>query len=102
MLAHRAYMCTPYLSAAAVGVISPPCAGHGSCVGHNGQNTPMPATCFCNPGWLGVDCSVQRFPDPNDFPLLEVLSPANNVVVGGANDTTVTSISLVSVEFSIE
>jgi hypothetical protein len=54
----------------------------------------MPATCFCNPGWLGVDCSVQRFPDPNDFPLLEVLSPANNAVVGGANDTTVTSISV--------
>ena len=54
----------------------PACSGHGSCVGYNMDNTPLPATCFCNPGWLGESCAIERF---GGLPMIEIVTPENNL-----------------------
>ena len=59
---------------------NPPCSGHGSCVGYAGEDSPLAATCFCNQGWLGPDCSVERFPA---WPLITIISPNASGTVDG-------------------
>ena len=56
----------------------PACSGHGSCVGYTGDDSPLDATCFCNAGWLGPDCSIERFPS---WPLVTIMSPNSSSTV---------------------
>lgn len=56
------------------------CSGHGSCVGAPQADAPLPPTCFCNAGWLGPSCAVERFPD---WPLVQILSPNASVPAVG-------------------
>jgi hypothetical protein len=63
-----------------------PCSGHGSCLGYNGADSPLQATCFCNNGWLGTSCAVERFPQ---WPLVQVLSPNSSTPVSSTIDSGV-------------
>jgi len=56
----------------------PPCSGHGSCVGYNDDDTPLAATCFCNAGWIGPSCAIERFPA---WPLVTIVSPNSSSAV---------------------
>ena len=59
----------------------PACSGHGSCVGYTGDDSPLEATCFCNQGWLGPDCSIERFPA---WPLITITSPNSSSTVNAS------------------
>jgi hypothetical protein len=55
------------------------CNGHGACVDEgiygelytSGWSTAAPV-CYCNVGWVGHDCSIERFPE---IPFIRILSP---------------------------